>query len=208
MTFLYLHQILITGYQSTNHFSQMKKLYFSLFTLFCLASSLNANAQHNFQSTLLSDSRMKLPSGEGSRAQNAFVEIGGQGLLFTANYDSRFGNRRNGLGGRIGVGYIAADGSNATTIPVALNYLLGNSGKHFFEIGLGATIIAAKVDGSFFFEDDNVVERNSNVIGTMSFSYRLQPVNNGFSLRAGLTPIFNGDFFLPYFAGVSIGYTF
>jgi len=34
------------------------------------------------------------------------VELGGQGLLLTANYDTRFGNSRNGLGGRAGIGYI------------------------------------------------------------------------------------------------------
>ena len=181
----------------------MKKNYISFLTVTCLFISGLASAQQ-FKSQSATDLRMKLPSGEGSRAQNVFVEVGGQGLLFTANYDTRFGNRRNGLGGRVGIGYIAVDGDHATTIPLSLNYLLGNSGKHFFEVGLGATILATGgSDNSFLFEDNN-----SNVIGTMSFSYRLQPVNSGFSLRAGLTPIFNGDFFLPYYGGLSLGYTF
>lgn len=142
-------------------------------------------------------------SGEMKRAQNIFVELGGQGLLFTANYDSRFSKRRDGLGGRIGIGYIAEGGDNATTVPVSLNYLLGK-GKHFFEMGLGATLLATNgSDNSILFD-----ENNSNVIGTMSFSYRLQPVNGGFSLRAGLTPVFNKDFFIPYYAGLSLGYSF
>lgn len=116
----------------------MKKIYFSLLTLTCVCFSLMADAQQKFQQiSTISDIEMKLPPGEGARAQNVFVEIGGQGLLFTANYDTRFGNRRNGLGGRIGIGYIAADGDNATTIPVSLNYLLGNSGKHFLKLDLG-----------------------------------------------------------------------
>ncbi len=141
--------------------------------------------------------------GSEKRAQNIFVELGGQGLLFTANYDTRFSNRRDGLGGRVGIGYIAADGDNATTVPLSLNYLLGK-GRHFFEIGLGATLLATKAsDYSFVFNDNN-----SDVIGTMSFSYRLQPVDRGFSLRAGLTPVFNKDFFIPYYAGLSLGYSF
>ncbi|WP_155975785.1 hypothetical protein [Daejeonella oryzae] len=180
----------------------MKKIYISFLTAACLFISGLATAQQ-FASQSTSDLRMKLPSGDGSRAQNVFVEVGGQGLLFTANYDSRFGNRRDGLGGRVGIGYISADGDNATTIPVSLNYLLGK-GKHFFEIGLGATVLATGGDEDSFLFDDN----NSNVIGTMSFSYRLQPVDGGFSFRAGLTPIFNGDFFLPYYGGLSLGYTF
>jgi hypothetical protein len=137
------------------------------------------------------------------RAQNIFVELGGQGLLFTANYDTRFSNRRDGLGGRIGIGYIAEGGDNATTIPISMNYLLGK-GRHFFEMGLGATLLATGGNDNSLLFDEN----NSNVIGTMSFSYRLQPVDRGFSFRAGLTPIFNKDFFIPYYAGLSLGYSF
>jgi len=148
------------------------------------------------------DNRTSLSTGDQSRAQNVFVEIGGQGLLFTANYDTRFSNRRNGIGGRAGIGYLSLDGDNITTIPIGLNYLLG-SGKHFFEVGLGATVIATSGD------DFSIVgEEASNLMGTMSFSYRLQPVNNGFALRAGLTPIFGKNFFIPYYAGLSLGYTF
>lgn len=185
----------------------MKKIYISLLILSGVCFTLVADAQQKFQTLSTgSDVRMKLPSGEGTRAQNVFVELGGQGLLFTANYDTRFGNRRDGLGGRIGIGYIGDGSFNATTIPVSLNYLLGNGGKHFFEIGLGATVLATGGDedeDSYFF-----AENTSNVVGTMSFSYRLQPVSNGFSLRAGLTPLFNDGFFLPYYGGVSLGYSF
>lgn len=137
------------------------------------------------------------------RAQNIFVELGGQGLLFTANYDTRFSNRRDGLGGRAGIGYVAIDGDNATTVPLSLNYLLGK-GKHFFEMGLGATLIATGGNENSIVFNDN----QSNIIGTMSFSYRLQPSDGGFSLRAGLTPVFNKDFFIPYYAGLSLGYSF
>jgi hypothetical protein len=142
---------------------------------------------------------------ETARAQNVFVEVGGQGLLFSANYDTRFGNRRDGLGGRIGVGYIAVDGSSLATFPLSLNYLLGK-GKNFFEIGLGATIASAKSD-DFWFDDDEETS-GTGTIGTMSFSYRLQPVDSGFSFRGGITPIFTKDFFIPYFFGLSLGYTF
>ena len=187
----------------------MKKFYFSVLSICSFGLTLPALAQQEFKSSLMPDVVVaKKASDEGGRAQNVFVEVGGQGLLFTANYDSRFSKGRNGLGGRVGIGYISGGDANATTVPVSLNYLLGNGGKHFFEVGLGATAVTGKSNGSFFFEDDNSPQRNSNVIGTMSFSYRLQPVNSGFSFRGGLTPIFGGDFFFPYFGGVSLGYTF
>lgn len=137
------------------------------------------------------------------RAQNVFVEIGGQGLLFTANYDTRFSNKRNGLGGRAGIGYMSLDGERITTVPIALNYLLGK-GKQFFEIGLGATFTSSSDGSPILFKDDS----EGSVLGTMSFSYRLQPVDSGFSFRAGLTPVFNASNFIPYYAGISLGYSF
>jgi len=172
----------------------MKKRYIVIFTITSLFFSLSSQAQHPASN-----------SASGKRAQNIFVELGGQGLLLTANYDTRFGNRRNGLGGRAGIGYIAADGENATTIPLSVNYLLGKGNK-FFEIGLGATVVSSKVNFSFFEEKEP--EQNSSVLGTMSFSYRVQPVDSGFSFRAGITPVFNSNFFIPYYGGLSLGYTF
>ncbi|MBE9601254.1 hypothetical protein [Pedobacter sp. MC2016-24] len=138
-----------------------------------------------------------------TRAQNVYVELAGQGIILTANYDTRFSNKRNGIGGRIGIGYLAIDGDKITSIPVGLNYLLGK-GKSFFEIGLGMTYLSAKgSDDSFLFDDETA----DGLLGTMNFGYRLQPVDSGFSLRAGLTPIFNSNNFLPFY-GVSLGYTF
>lgn len=194
----------------------MKKIYFSFLTILIAGFAMAHSAQAQESSTSNSasadsskvDVRIEKRQAAGPRAQNVFVELGGQGLLLTANYDTRFSKRRDGLGGRIGIGYIAADSDNAaTTIPIGLNYLLGKNNK-FFEIGLGATFIASQSSGSFFFNDDDEVENNSTVIGTMSFSYRVQPVDSGFSFRAGITPIFDGDFFMPYFGGLSLGYTF
>ena len=148
---------------------------------------------------------LKLSAQEVKRAQNVFIELGGQGLTFTANYDSRFGNRRDGLGGRAGIGYFAVDGDKVTTIPLSLNYLLGKGNK-FFEIGLGATIATINLQSGddFLFEDGS----SEGVVGTMSFAYRVQPIDSGFSFRAGITPIFNKDNFIPYFGGISLGYTF
>jgi hypothetical protein len=163
----------------------MKKLFLAI----CLISIF-----HSFQVT----------AQELKRAQNVFIELGGQGLAFTANYDSRFGNRRDGLGGRAGVGYFAVDGDKLTTIPISLNYLLGKGNK-FFEIGLGATYTSVNMQsGDFLFDDDS----GSNLIGTMSFAYRVQPIDSGFSFRIGLSPVFNKDNFIPYYGGLSLGYTF
>lgn len=145
---------------------------------------------------------LNIQNPEVKRAQNIFVELGGQGLTFTANYDSRFSNRKDGLGGRAGIGYLSVDGDKITTVPLSLNYLLGKGNK-FFEIGLGATYLSTSGNSEILFN-----ENSSNVIGTMSFFYRVQPEDGGFSFRAGLSPVFNKDFFIPYYGGISFGYSF
>jgi hypothetical protein len=38
------------------------------------------------------------------RAQSVYGEIGGNGILLSANYDVRFANSQKGLGLRIGIG--------------------------------------------------------------------------------------------------------
>ncbi len=136
------------------------------------------------------------------RAQNVFIELGGQGLTFTANYDTRFTKSRDGFGGRVGIGYISDSGDKLTTIPVSLNYLLGKGNK-FLEVGLGATYLSTTGNNDVLFSNNE-----SSLIGTMSFAYRLQPVDSGFSFRAGISPVFSKDFFIPYYGGISLGYTF
>jgi hypothetical protein len=170
----------------------MRKLY-----LFFLILSISCIYETTF-------AQRETSVSQPSRAQNVFVELGGQGILITANYDTRFNKTRNGLGARAGIGYIAGSGDHFATIPVSLNYLLGKE-KHFFEVGLGATLVTGSWNDSFF---SNNTASHSNTIGTMSFAYRVQPVDSGFAFRAGLTPIFTSNFFFPFFGGLSIGYTF
>ncbi|WP_345947830.1 hypothetical protein ABDD95_13340 [Mucilaginibacter sp. PAMB04274] len=160
------------------------------------------------------------------RAQNVFAELLGAGVTFSVNYDTRFGNRRDGLGGRLGAGFFAEDGDKLFTLPMQLNYLLGKKGK-YFEIGLGATYYNAKnrpenynvfyngSNGQYIYSEDNddgilVVNRGngSGLLGTMTFGYRYQPLNSGFSFRGYINPVFDSKNFIPYFFGLSFGYTF
>jgi hypothetical protein len=144
------------------------------------------------------------PDNTGRRAQNVFVELGGPGLLVSANYDTRFANRRDGLGGRVGIGYLSVSDVSVTNVPIQLNYLLGKNGK-YFEIGAGATYAHAKHDNG---DDDFLDFNGSGTIGTLYFGYRYQPMDDGFHFRAGISPLFNSSNFLPYYAGIGFGYTF
>jgi len=132
-------------------------------------------------------------------AQSVYFELGGPGIA-SFNYDTRFSGREGGIGGRIGVGYskFVGDGSSVLYLPLGINYLIGKE-KHFFEMGAGVTPVFGVEEG------DTVI---SELFGHLIFGYRFQPLNNGFTFRAFVCPVFNSIDFIPYYAGLSAGYKF
>jgi len=159
-----------------------------------------AAQQSNIQTA---DLRMKLPSGSGERARSLFFELGGQGLQYSVNYDTRFSERRKGFGGRFGLGYISLKGRDATTIPISINYLLGY-GRHFADFGLGATLLLSNGLKPEMFESSPT----KSIVYTTNISYRFQPIQKGLLMRAGVGPVFNNEFDLVFYFGFSLGYTF
>jgi len=143
-------------------------------------------------------------------AKQIFVELGGPGIA-SVNYDMRLQKKEDGIGFRIGVGgYSYKDvfgfdsyRTSLFTLPVAVNYLLGKDKRNYFEIGVGATYVSTKNSDSFY-EDSQF----SSSFGHLHFGYRLQPLNGGFTFRAGITPVFSSYGFIPYYASVSFGYKF
>lgn len=152
----------------------------------------------------------------GNKAQSLYVEAGGPGFI-SINYDTRFAKSRNAWGGRIGVGYIAIDGENILTVPLQVSYLLGQGG-HYFEMGAGATYVRRSYDDHTYYpwSDDGYymdpythsIPAENEVMGSLAFGYRRQPVNGGFMFRAGLSPIFYDGDFIPYLPYISFGYSF
>lgn len=130
--------------------------------------------------------------------RNLFVELGGAGMIMTFNYDQRFTKSDVGIGGRIGIGGFALpENDHLVAIPVGINYLMGKNGK-YFEIGAGAT----------YFGGNAILDDTNEVMGNLVFGYRRQPEDGGFMFRAGLTPFFNHETFIPYVGHLSFGYTF
>lgn len=135
------------------------------------------------------------------------LEFGGPGLISTLNFDTRFTGQPDGFGGRIGFGGFLINGSGWFTVPVAFNYLAGNTEKgNYFEVGAGATLIG----GDLFPLWDNGM---MDFFGHITFGFRAQPPEGGFNFRATVSPIFGSDaeseaFFLPYIPALSFGYSF
>ncbi|HSN61139.1 MAG TPA: hypothetical protein VLR49_09395 [Ferruginibacter sp.] len=142
-----------------------------------------------------------------------YAELGGPGILFSANIDRRFTKSHLGFGGRVGIGFVTGDFYDDTngyyqpksvvTIPIQLNYIFGKANSvHSFEVGAGATIAGKKLDIFDYGDNDT-----NSVFGTASFMYRRQPLDGGFSWRIGFTPIIASGYIQPS-GGVSVGYNF
>ena len=122
--------------------------------------------------------------------------------MASINFDTRFGNREDGLGGRVGIGGFKVEETSAIFIPIGINFLLGKDSRNYSEIGGGITPT---------FISDDLIEEDGNFTGTFGhlvFGYRLQPANGGFTFRAFMCPVFGEGGFIPYYAGVSFGYKF
>ncbi len=143
--------------------------------------------------------------GLRTRSQSVYMEVLGNGLTYSLNYDTRFGQSLKGIGGRIGIGYVALDGNSLTSVPFVVNYLFGKD-KHYFEVGAGATLLSAAASSDFGPVGSG--EKGSTFIGTMSLGYRLEPLDGGFTFRAGITPLFDRSTFFPFWPQVSFGYAF
>ena len=144
-----------------------------------------------------------------------YAELGGPGILFSANIDSRFKATSLGWGGRIGVGFVTADELtiinnnynyelvSVVTIPAQINYIFGNGeSPHTFEVGAGLTYVGKKLEIFNFYDD-----KSSKLFGSASFMYRRQPLKGGFTWRIGFTPLIAKGYIQPT-GGASVGYSF
>ena len=147
-----------------------------------------------------------------------YAELGGPGILFSANIDGRFTKSQLGFGGRVGIGFVTMDEYNyntgyyktqsVATFPIQLNYIFGKPNSvHAFEVGAGVTFTGKKIDLFNNYYDGTNNEVLSSVFGTACFMYRRQPKDGGFSWRIGFTPIIGNGYIQPS-AGVSFGYNF
>lgn len=139
-------------------------------------------------------------------AKAVYFELGGPGLA-SFNFDTRFSKKADGIGGRIGFGGFSIDQVGAMFIPMGLNYILSKDQRHFFELGAGVTPVFAFDNNNDGYNDDDGGTFEAT-FGHLNFGYRLQPAEGGFFFRAAINPVFGKGFFVPYYGGVSFGYTF
>lgn len=137
-------------------------------------------------------------------ARNAYyLEVGGNALIYSINYERFFSDR---LAGRVGGMFFGASGEDSSAgvvaAPIMASYLWGE-GNSRFETGVGILLVSGGIQNVEGYEDEDF----SGTVGTGTLGYRWQRPQGGFVFRAGLTPVFSLDGIGPWF-GASFGYAF
>jgi hypothetical protein len=131
-----------------------------------------------------------------------YLELGGQGVLYTINYDYRF---TTFFAARVGFTHYTipqfffAD-LTITAFPIMGEFLLFGE-NHFLELGVG--LMPTIGESSFHFFSST----KSGVVGIANIAYRYQPVDGGLLFRASM-PFFVTDNGAKVWGGVSFGYAF
>ncbi|MBI4929702.1 MAG: hypothetical protein HY841_02990 [Bacteroidetes bacterium] len=140
-----------------------------------------------------------------------FVEGFGAGVsYYSINYDKiLFVTDKSVYSIRIGASalYNQVDTNKkglGMTFPLAFNRWNTANKKHHFEVSVGGTISWG------YYGDGTKVVRGVQWIITGFVGYRYQKPEGGLMIRAGWTPLYviKDDWFIPYFAGAGLGYTF
>jgi hypothetical protein len=150
--------------------------------------------------------------GQDSRSANnsLYLELLGNGGLYSLNYDRML---TNNVGVRLGVSRFGFDAAtldqdldahakiSVSTLTFMTNYLVGK-GKHCLELGVGAMGVFASAD-----VDGVGGVSGEGFSGTGTIGYRIQPLDGGFLFRVGFTPAYNKDGFSSWI-GISLGAAF
>ena len=148
--------------------------------------------------------------------KSVFFELGGNGLVFSANFDARFTKSEKGFGFRAGIGFIPSINSDADivypstpsalTIPIAINHLAGKA-PHYFESGLGITYVhvSGAVSSDFWGYSEDVT--GSAVGFVPSIGYRYAKTGKAFQGRVCISPIISSGG-ASFWAGLSVGFKF
>lgn len=140
--------------------------------------------------------------------QAIYFGLGGSGLLFSFNYDTRFKKTVNGFGTTVGIGFWSTSNLNVLTVPVSINYLAGSK-DNFLELAAGATYAHIQTDdGSrFTFTENSTEQFTDGIIEHITAGYRYQHTGGGFMGRIGIAPLFYKAEYATSFY-LDIGYTF
>jgi hypothetical protein len=142
----------------------------------------------------------------------AFVEVLGNGLLYSANYELYV--RPWNMGFRAGTSFFTTKISDSVlshnytlvTVPLVANYYVGTV-HHKLQLGLGATLLYTRLStdalGNSYGTDNGLGAAATAIIG-----YRYFPADRGFSFGLGFTPLLRASKGVLPWGGVEVGWVF
>jgi len=144
------------------------------------------------------------PSEERTANNSIFLELLGNGGLYSVNYERIFGDSNFSL--RAGFSYFSLSAGDSSTslitIPLLVNYYIGGL-DHKLQLGAGA--LGAYVSASTTSTGTGYLSGSGvGVAGTAVVGYRYIPHDGGFNFGVGFTPIVGAGGFAP-FGGISFG---
>ncbi len=155
---------------------------------------------------------------QGIAKNTIFFELGGNGLIYSINYDrlitKSFSLRigYSSFSATVPVGLVS-DQISVTIIPAMANYLYGD-GSSRLELGAGISFVPSitTTQANFlpvlFGQNPSISHQSgSGMFFTSVIGYRYQPIDGGFNFRIGFTPLIVNDRVLPW-ASLSLGWTF
>ena len=150
---------------------------------------------------------------------NAQLELGGHGILYSVNYERFIINKEKFKTAiQLGVAYYPPfTGLRDVWIPVGVNEII-SFGKHHIEAGIGTIIIRESTRGV----DNQAVDWDWNGFFSGRLGYRYQKTDGKFLWRAGFTPVIEStlfdhataipreSLFIAFYplAALSVGYSF
>jgi len=124
-----------------------------------------------------------------------YAELGGGGIGFSANFDSRF-QGHTGLGFHAGIGFLPASNRSVISFPIGINTLIGKGASHF-EAEVTVTPITAKATFN---------KKTSSIFIFPHIGYRYTKPARSFNFRINAGPLIFVGKVIPW-AGLSFGYT-
>lgn len=124
--------------------------------------------------------------GKPRTANNVlYAEFLGPGIAWSVNYERTF---LRDFSARGGFSIVPTVDGAPVILPITLAYHGAGNGVHSLELAAGVDVAVLFSEGSY---RGNHYNPGVDVAGLVSLGYRLQPLDGGFFLRAGLDVLFS-----------------
>lgn len=150
--------------------------------------------------TILLISTSLFAQGQAKR-RTVYAELLGSGIIGSVNYDFRFKPGNDGLGMRMGFGYVP----DALIFPIGLNGLIGKNRVAFeYGAGISAAVFLRTVGNNLSFSNG---ADNLGYIAYGKAGIRITPKANGLFFNLNWNPLMNAVETQWAWFGMGIGYS-